>query len=259
MPAPPGMVTMTPSKVSAAADEVRDIVRRAQTAVLATLDQATGHPYASLVLVATATDGTPLLLLSTLARHTRNFGADPRVSLLFDATCGSAEPLTNSRATLIGRIEPTAATNDRRRYLARHVHAIDYADFADFAFYRLRPDLAHFIGGFGRIVELPAPTVLIPAEAAEQLVAAEAEILQYVNNHQDGALRAIATQLAGAPCEQYRATGIDPEGLDISVNGHTVRARFQNIVTTAWDAHAALDLLAHAARGASRQSPEGLT
>jgi len=45
---------------------------------LATLEPATGHPYASLITVATETDGSPIFLISKLAWHTRNLEADPR-------------------------------------------------------------------------------------------------------------------------------------------------------------------------------------
>jgi len=40
-------------------------------------------PYGSLVLTASGLDASPLVLLSDLARHTRNFKEDERVSLLF--------------------------------------------------------------------------------------------------------------------------------------------------------------------------------
>ena len=43
-----------------------------------------GDPYCSLVNVATAPDGAPLLLLSKLALHTKNILADARVSLMLD-------------------------------------------------------------------------------------------------------------------------------------------------------------------------------
>src|SRR6185437_2650559 len=81
----------------------RRLVRGADRGTLATALE--GWPYASLVLVATAPDGAPLLLLSTLARHTANIAAEPRVSLLVDGTAGLADPLTGPRASLLGRAE----------------------------------------------------------------------------------------------------------------------------------------------------------
>ena len=43
------------------------------------------------------------LLVSQLADHTKNLQADGRVSLLFDATAGLAEPLTGPRVTVHDR------------------------------------------------------------------------------------------------------------------------------------------------------------
>ena len=43
-----------------------------------------GDPYCSLVNVATDASGAPLMLLSTLAIHTKNLLADSRVSLMLD-------------------------------------------------------------------------------------------------------------------------------------------------------------------------------
>ena len=42
---------------------------------LATIDRNTGHPFASLVNVATDSDGAPLILISRLSTHTANLEA----------------------------------------------------------------------------------------------------------------------------------------------------------------------------------------
>ena len=52
-------------------------MRTALKGSLATLDRETGHPYASLVLVATEPDGAPIFLISRLALHTRNLREGP--------------------------------------------------------------------------------------------------------------------------------------------------------------------------------------
>ena len=141
---------------AATASEARAIVRTAAHAALATLDLATGTPYASLVLVAAHPDGRPVLLLSALAAHTRNARADPRASLLCSASEAAADPLAGARVTLTGRLAESHADADRDLFLARHAGAARYADFPDFGFFRLELSGAHFIGGFGRIVTLTA-------------------------------------------------------------------------------------------------------
>ena len=57
----------------------RSLLRRIRQGALATLMSPKGDPYCSLVNVASAPDGAPVLLISRLALHTRNLLADPRV------------------------------------------------------------------------------------------------------------------------------------------------------------------------------------
>ncbi|MGH7184968.1 MAG: pyridoxamine 5'-phosphate oxidase family protein, partial [Pseudomonadota bacterium] len=91
-------------------ETVRRLMRAAGQATLATAlaRDASGRPYASLVLVALDDDGSPILLLSDLADHSRNLQADARAALLFDGTAGLADPLTGPRATVLGRVGAVA-------------------------------------------------------------------------------------------------------------------------------------------------------
>ena len=62
----------------------RSLLRRSRQGALATLMAGSGDPYCSLVNVASHADGSPILLISRLALHTRNILADARVSLMLD-------------------------------------------------------------------------------------------------------------------------------------------------------------------------------
>ena len=59
------------------------LLRATRAGTLATIDRNTGHPFASLVNVATDADGSPLILVSRLATHTANLEDDraPRCCL----------------------------------------------------------------------------------------------------------------------------------------------------------------------------------
>jgi hypothetical protein len=108
-----------------------------------------------MVTVATTATGEPVLLLSDLAVHTRNLRRDPRASLLLVAPGGEhGDPLAGSRLTLLGSVVADDATAIRQRFLERHPEARGYADFSDFAFYRLVVGRGHLVAGFGRIVDL---------------------------------------------------------------------------------------------------------
>ena len=62
----------------------RLLLRRSRQGALATLMAGSGDPYCSLVNVASHPDGSPILLISRLALHTRNILGDARVSLMLD-------------------------------------------------------------------------------------------------------------------------------------------------------------------------------
>src|SRR5271154_892727 len=60
----------------------KGLLRMTRAGALATIDRNTGHPFASLVNVATDADGSPIILVSRLSTHTANLEADGRASLL---------------------------------------------------------------------------------------------------------------------------------------------------------------------------------
>ena len=134
------------------------LMRRPGSAALGT--SLEGAPYVSLVLTAPDSDGSPLLLLSDLAQHARNIAADPRVSLLFDDTTGSADPLTGARLTVVGMAARCDEPDALSRYVACHPSAERYAGFGDFSLYRVRVERGHFIAGFGRIEWIGADRLL---------------------------------------------------------------------------------------------------
>ena len=208
-----------------------NIVRQALKGSLATLDRSTGHPYASLVTLATEAGGTPILLISRLALHTQNLAADARASILCDATSAEGDPLAGGRLTLMGTAERTDSQTERQRFISRHPSAAMYSGFADFAFFRLRVERAHFIGGFGRIVDLSPADLLIDESGLDALGEHETEILQHMNEDHADAVALYATRLAGAAEGNWRMTGIDPDGFDLVGSGQGVRIGFSQKVT----------------------------
>jgi putative heme iron utilization protein len=136
----------------------RWILRESQFGSLATIGEG-GYPYASLVGVAPLPDGSPVLLLSDLAKHTLNIRRDRKVSLLL-AQKTQGDPLAAARLTVIGRIEEQDKSAVRARYLARHPEASKYAGFADFGFWRIAIESGHLVATFGKIVSLKAEELL---------------------------------------------------------------------------------------------------
>jgi hypothetical protein len=232
----------------------RGLVRAADRAALATLDRDGGGPSASLVLVAGAADGAPILLISRLAWHTRNLEADPRASLLIDGTAGFDQPLEGPRVTLLGRFDRLdggpARDRARARFLARHPDAALYADFGDFGLWRMTVWTAHLVAGFGRIRTIDGPDLLPPVDDAEALAAAEREVVEHMNDDHADAVDLYAGRLLGQAGEGWRMTGIDPEGADLRRGGAVARLPFDKRATTPEEARVELVRLVKRARAA---------
>ena len=239
---PPASANPTPATAS------RHLLRTAIKGALATIDQRTGHPFASLVLLATDPDGSPLLLLSKLALHTQNLAKDPRASVLIDGTAGLGDPLTGGRVTITGEARPASSPSSKARFLARHPSAAGYADFPDFGMFRLEVAAGHYIGGFGRIVSLSPAELLTDMAGAAALVDAEPAIIEHMNSDHADAVTLYATELAGCPPGDWRMCGIDPAGIDLLHCSNAARVEFPKPVLTAQEARVALIELVKQAR-----------
>jgi putative heme iron utilization protein len=208
-----------------------------------------GDPYCSLVNVATTADGSPLLLISELALHTKNILADPRVSLMVDER-KPGDPLQGGRVMLMGTAQRTTDPAAARRYLARQPEAEMFAGFKDFAFYQVTLRRAHLVAGFGRIVDLAPEQVLTDVSAAAALIAAEEEICAHMNADHADAVRLYATRLLGAHDGAWRCVGCDPEGLDLQLDRTGLRLPFPRPVNTPGVLRQVLKDLAEQARAA---------
>lgn len=213
----------------------RSLLRRSRQGALATLMAGSGDPYCSLVNCASAPDGAPVLLISTLALHTRNLLADPRVSLMLDERA-AGDPLEGARIMLAGTAEIAEsddAANLRQRYLNVHPTAEVFVDFKDFAFFRIRLTGAHLVAGFGRIHDLAPAQFLTDVGDAEGLIAAEQGAVEHLNEDHRDALDLYATKLLGADPGAWRCTGCDPDGLDLVKDAIALRLDFPRRVVTA--------------------------
>jgi heme iron utilization protein len=226
----------------------RRLMRLALKGALATLDRHSGHPYASLVLLATDPAGAPIFLISRLALHTRNLVADARASILFDGTDGLGDPLTGGRLTVTGAAVPCTSPAALDRFLARHRAAEGYARFADFGLYELRIERGHYVGGFGRIVDLAPASLRTDIADAGALIAAEAQILAHMNDEHADAIALYATELAGRAAGAWRMAGVDPDGADLLHCTNTARVDFPRRVRTPGEAREALVSLVQQAR-----------
>lgn len=228
----------------------RSLLRRSRQGALATLRPPEGDPYCSLVNVASAADGAPVLLISRLAVHTTNLLADPRVSLMLDERA-PGDPLQGARIMLSGTAMPAegdAALALRQRYLAVHPSAEMFVDFKDFSFFRIEPLGAHLVAGFGRIHDLSPGQFLTDLTGAAAMLEAEQGAVAHMNADHRDALGLYSTRLLGAAPGDWFCTGCDPDGLDLQCGVMVQRLNFPRRIDTPGALRAVLRELAEQAR-----------
>jgi putative heme iron utilization protein len=256
-PLPGAMPDRLPEGARAPADFdpvalAKTLLRGVRAGTLGTLDRNTGHPFASLVNVATDVDGSPVILTSRLSTHTANLEADGRASVLLAET-GKGDPLAHPRLTVLGDFarvdrESADAARVRRRFLARHPKSELYAGFGDFSFWRMRVASAHLNGGFARAADLKTDDVLTDVTGADELIAAEEGAVAHMNADHAEATRLYATRLLGLEDGPWRISGLDPDGADLAAGDRTARLAFPQPVTTAGALRQALVEFARKAR-----------
>lgn len=228
-------------------------LRAASTGALATLGND-GAPFASFVTVGTDQDGTPLLLLSRLAVHTRNLDRDGRASLLLVAPGGEGgDPLAGSRITVEGIARRVGAGPDldriRARFLARHPEAEGYAAFADFGFFRLTVATVHLVAGFGRIHSIAGEDLLVGPDLATAFADAEHGITGHMNEDHADAVSLYATRLLRQGEGDWRVVAADADGLDLAAGDTVVRLPFRSRMGSVPAVRFELKALSDIARG----------
>jgi putative heme iron utilization protein len=233
--------------------QARSLLRRSRQGALATLMPGSGDPYCSLVNVASHCDGSPILLISRLALHTQNILADPRVSLMLDERA-EGDPLEGARIMLAGRAEQAKGADEpvlRRRYLNAHPSAEVFVNFKDFSFFRIRPEGAHLVAGFGRIVDLVPEQFLTDISNAGGLIEAEQGAIEHMNADHRDVMNLYATRLLGAADADWLCTGCDPDGMDMQSDAKTLRLQFPRRIVTPAALRQVLKELADQARTAA--------
>ena len=233
-------------------DVARGLLRAGRSGTLATLDRNTGHPFASLVNVATDRDGAPVILVSGLATHTANQEVDGRASLLIAAP-GKGDALAHPRLTVLGRFRRIAREHPddvrlRGRFLLRHPKSELYAGFPDFSFWRMDVAAAHLNGGFARAADLTAADLISSYDDASELAEIEEGAIAHMNGDHAEACRLYATKLLKEPDGAWRCVGISPEGSELQAGGAAACLPFPARVSGAGALRAVLKQLADKAR-----------
>lgn len=143
------------SQVPERAREARALMASRGFGVLATVSKRLpGYPFASTVNLALDRKGRPLLIISSLAVHTKNLVEDPKASIcVFDEEAEN-DVLAAARMTVIGEVRPVPEDESgaaKAAFFERHPDDEQYMGFVDFSVYRMEPVDIYYVGGFGNM------------------------------------------------------------------------------------------------------------
>ncbi len=208
---------ITDNAKTASAREARQLLRAHRYGALCTLSKKFGgHPFGSITPYLVDYDGSLLILISTLAEHTKNIQNDSRVSLITHNQ-ESTHIQTQGRVTVLG--SATIETNREftgKRYLRYFPEAQSYFAMHDFSFYRIVPQAIRFIGGFGNIQWVKAAEYVV---ANNPVIAQEEDFISEINARHETAIR----RQTGQDNLEAELVGIDIDGFDIRVGEQIMR------------------------------------
>ncbi|MFA5939797.1 MAG: DUF2470 domain-containing protein [Sinimarinibacterium sp.] len=241
------MSTNEPTPARSTAGDARALYARSLQGVLSTLSlELPGYPFGSVITFVPDRLNRPVILISDLAQHTKNLKADPRVSLTLIE--GGDDIQAGGRLTLVGNVVRVTdnLADAAERYYRRFPHAIDYHRAHDFAFYRIEPLKARYIGGFGKIHWLGADELCVANPFAATV---EAGMIEHMNTDHASAIAGYCRLHGVDPRDQApRLSAIDGEGFDIMLGKRMLRIAFERPVTSAGEVRSAMVAMALHAR-----------
>jgi putative heme iron utilization protein len=196
-----------------------------------------GHPFGSIVPYLVDRDGSLLILISSLAEHTRNIQLDPRVSLVTHSQ-DSPDIQSQGRITLVGEAQPAANKFQiGKRYLRYFPESQNLFAMDDFSFYRIVPHTLRFIGGFGKIHWVSADSYLVPPYL---LTEQEDDVVTHMNEDHRATLRHYWKPFHQDAELKVEMLGIDCDGFDLCADRKILRIDFAEEVLDAQQARRAL-------------------
>jgi putative heme iron utilization protein len=220
------------------AREARQLLRAHRYGALCTLSKKfDGHPFGSITPYLVDHDGSLLILISTLAEHTKNILADPRVSLI---THSQDDPQIQAqgRVTVLGEARSVAEREQAgKRYLRYFPEAQAYLQMHDFSFYRIQPLAIRFIGGFGNIHWVKAEAYAAPSCP---LIGQEDGIIAHMNADHRESMQHYCQHFHRLGVKAVEMLGIDCDGFDVRADDRVLRFDFPGPVLDAQQARQAL-------------------
>lgn len=133
-------------------DSLRSLMKNERVACLSTNYKDT--PFGSTVPFALDSKGIPIVVLSSLAIHSKNLDKNDKCSLMVMKE-DKEDPFNSKRVTFLGKMVKISDEKQieqlKKIFVERHKSAKEFIDFGDFSFFKMEIDKIYYVGGFGDI------------------------------------------------------------------------------------------------------------
>lgn len=227
--------------------EAQQFLFGAQKGVLSTHSvKFEGYPFGSVTPYVLNHQGMPVILISSIAEHTKNIIQNANISLMVFNNEDDLQ--ANARLTLLAKAEQTDKDNAlmRARYLRYMPQAESYFSAHDFSFYTLHITHGRYIAGFGKMGWIQGDDFKIPTNP---LFTEEPAILDHMNQDHGENLIAYCQHYYQVEAQQVEMVGIDSLGFDVRTDtAQILRFNFEQAISNAQEARAALVAMAKMCR-----------
>lgn len=227
--------------------EAQQFLFGAQKGVLSTHSvKFEGYPFGSVTPYVLNHQGMPVILISSIAEHTKNIIQNANISLMVFNNEDDLQ--ANARLTLLAKAEQTDKDNAlmRARYLRYMPQAESYFSAHDFSFYTLHITHGRYIAGFGKMGWIEGDDFQIPTNP---LFTEESAILDHMNQDHGENLINYCMHYHKTIALQAEMVGIDSLGFDVRTDTDLVlRFNFEQPISNAQEARAALVAMAKICR-----------
>jgi len=238
------------------AERARTLVYLSSIGSLSTLSaRHPDWPFGSVMPYGLDRCGHPTFLISRMAMHTQNLWRDPRASLLVTQAEAHHDPLAGARVTLMGtvaRVSQDDLVYIRDTYLERHPEASIWADFGDFAWFRMDLRESYLVGGFG-VMGWISTDDYDQAEV-DPLADIAASILEHMNDDHAEALLLLVRHYGQCPADRATMTAVDRWGFHLQIHHQgepqSLRLAFPQEARSASEVRQVLVQMVQQARGA---------
>ncbi len=216
--------------------ETRKLLKENNSGVLSTIStDVIGYPFGSVTPYCLSNNLEPLILISSIAQHTKNIIADNKVSLtVFKNDLEDVQ--ANGRVTYLADAVITDYQEDKDKYSLHFPKSKSYFDFHDFKLYKLSFKRIRFIGGFGSIHWVESSDYF----NNNSLESSEKRIIDHMNNDHGDSIIGYLKKYKNIVTDNAKMLNIDEEGFYVLANQNVYRISFNEAVKDAGKAREVL-------------------